>query len=86
MWELVGRDLRERERLFFCENGDAYLGRHYASVRSIDASGTIEMTADDMRRYIAHSVAHEYLVDRVPDFEGTRTVTAATCVFVARNG
>jgi SAM-dependent methyltransferase len=84
MWELVGRDLSERDRLFFCENGEAYLREHYASVDAHDASGTIEMTAADMRHYIAHSVAHKHLGGRVPDFEGTRTVTASTCVFVAR--
>ena len=36
-----------------------------------------------MRRYIEHSVAHKHLAGRIPDFEGTRTVTASSAVFVA---
>ncbi|HZR94902.1 MAG TPA: class I SAM-dependent methyltransferase [Gaiellaceae bacterium] len=83
MWDLVGRDLRERERLFFCENGASYLRERYRAVEVHDASGTIEMSGEDMRHYIAHSVAHKHLVDRVPDFAGTTTVTAATCIVVA---
>jgi SAM-dependent methyltransferase len=84
MWELVGRDLTERDRLFFCETGIGYLRDQYREIETIDVSGTIEMTADDMRAYVGHSVAHKHLVDRVPDFEGTKTVTASTCIFVAR--
>ena len=83
MWELVGRDLSERERLFFRENGEASLRRHYGEVQLIDASGTIELSADDMRRYISHSVAHKHLAAAVPDFEGARPVTASSVVFVA---
>jgi hypothetical protein len=41
------------------------------------------MTADDMRHYIGNSVAHRHLAERVPAFEGTRTITASTAVFVA---
>jgi hypothetical protein len=41
------------------------------------------MTADDMRHYVGNSVAHRHLADRVPDFDGTRKVTASTAVFVA---
>jgi len=43
------------------------------------------MTSEDMRRYVANSVAHRQLADRVPDFDGTRTVTASTAVFTASN-
>jgi hypothetical protein len=49
----------------------------------IDLPATVEMTADDMRHYIANSVAHRHLAERVPDFDGARTVTASTAVFVA---
>ncbi len=83
MWALVGRDLTERERLFFCETGEAFLRLHYADVQCIDASGTIELTADEMRRYIEHSIAHKHLAGRVPAFDGAQAVTAASCVFVA---
>lgn len=83
MWELVGRDLSSRRRLFFRENGGRLLRGHYDDVRMTDVVGTIELTADDMRRYIAHSVAHKHLAGRVPDFSGARTATASSAVFVA---
>ncbi|HZQ82957.1 MAG TPA: methyltransferase domain-containing protein [Gaiellaceae bacterium] len=85
MWELVGRDLRRRERLFMRETGDELLRPHYETVRRIDLPATVEMSADDMRHYIANSVAHRHLAERVPDFPGTRTITASTAVFVASN-
>ena len=83
MWELVGRDLGDRRRLFMRETGAAFLERHFSDVRTIDLPATVDLTAEDMRHYIAHSVAHRHLADRVPDFEGTRTITASTAVFVA---
>ena len=83
MWELVGRDLRKREGLFMRETGEDLLRPHYSDVRAIDLPATVEMSADDMRDYIANSVAHRHLADRVPAFEGTRAVTASMAVFVA---
>jgi SAM-dependent methyltransferase len=83
MWAVVDRDLWSRTRLFFRENGEAYLREHYADVRMVDVQGTILMSADDMRHYIAHSIAHKHLADRVPSFAGTTAVTASSCVFVA---
>lgn len=86
MWELVGRDLRRRQGLFMRETGEQLLRAHYDEVRMIDLPATVEMSADDMRHYIANSVAHRHLAARVPDFEGTRTITASTAVFVAEAG
>jgi SAM-dependent methyltransferase len=83
MWAVVDRDLWARTHLFFRENGEAYLREHYEKVRMVDVPGTISMTADDMRNYIAHSIAHKHLVARVPSFAGSTTVTASSCVFVA---
>ena len=85
MWDLVGRDLGRRRGLFMRETGEQLLRGHYEEVRMIDLPATVEMSADDMRQYIANSVAHRHLADGVPDFEGTRTVTASTAVFVASN-
>jgi SAM-dependent methyltransferase len=85
MWELVGRDLVERRAVFMRENGEELLRPHYGKVRRVDLPATVEMRADDMRDYIANSVAHRHLADRVPAFAGTRTVTASTAVFVASN-
>jgi SAM-dependent methyltransferase len=84
MWELVGRNLAERRTLFMRETGEELLRRYFRDVRMIDLPATVELNADDMRHYIAHSVRHRHLADRVPDFPGTRAVTASTAVFVAR--
>ena len=83
MWQLVGRALGDRRTVFMRETGEKLLRPHYDDVRMIDLPATVEMTADDMRHYIANSVAHRQLADRVPDFEGARTITASTAVFVA---
>jgi len=83
MWDLVGRDLRRRRGLFMRETGEELLRPHYRDVRKVDFPATVEMSAADMRHYIEHSVAHRHLAERVPDFAGTRTVTASMAVFVA---
>jgi SAM-dependent methyltransferase len=83
MWDSVGRNIEERRELFMRETGDTMLEPHFREVRMIDLPATVEMSADDMRYYIRHSVAHKELAERVPDFAGTRTVTASTAVFVA---
>ena len=83
VWDLVGRSVREKQSLFMCETGDEMLRRHYADVRVIDVSTTMEATADEIRTYVANSVAHRHLADRVPAFEGTRPITASTAVFIA---
>jgi SAM-dependent methyltransferase len=83
MWNLVGRDLGRRQGLFMRETGAQLLRAHYAKVRMIDLPAAVEMSADDMRNYIGNSVAHRHLASRVPDFDGTRTITASTAVFVA---
>lgn len=85
MWELVGRDLSGRHEVFIRENGAELLRGHYADVRMIDLPATVEMTASEMRHYIEHSVSQRHRAGRVPDFEGTRTVTASSAVFVASN-
>lgn len=85
MWDLVGRDLGRRHGLFMRETGEQLLRAHYANVRMVDLPATVEMSAEDMRDYIANSVAHRHLAARVPDFDGTRTITASTAVFIASN-
>jgi SAM-dependent methyltransferase len=83
MWDLVGRDLSDRWSLFMRETGEDLLKPHFASVRLIPLDGTIEVTADEMRDYVAHSVAHNHLSANVPDFPGTMTLTASSAVFAA---
>lgn len=84
MWQLVGRDRwTETADIFMVENGAGYLAPYFDSVRAIDLPAVIEMSAEDMRRYVGNSVAHRHLVDQVPEFESMREVTASTAVFVA---
>lgn len=84
LWELVGRDLlSDRADLFMRETGESSLRRHFTTVRRIDFDSTIELTASEMRDYIAHSVRHKHLARRVPDFPGARGVTTSSSVFVA---
>jgi hypothetical protein len=40
------------------ENGERLLRKHFDHVTMVDLPATVEMIADDMRRYIANSVAH----------------------------
>ncbi|HEY3542611.1 MAG TPA: class I SAM-dependent methyltransferase [Gaiellaceae bacterium] len=83
MWDLVGRNLSDRWEIFMRETGEAMLRRHFAAVRMIPLDGTVDLTADEMRNYVAHSVAHKHLAANVPDYEGTMTLTASGAVFVA---
>jgi ubiquinone/menaquinone biosynthesis C-methylase UbiE len=83
MWDLVGRDLSDRWEIFMRETGETMLRRHFGDVRMIPIDGTVALTAAEMREYVAHSVAHKHLAERVPDYEGTMTLTASGAVFVA---
>ena len=85
MWDLTGRDLGDRELLFMVETAEELLRAHFSEVRTIDLACTVDLTAAEMRHYVANSVAHRHLVDRIPEFDGTRPVTASTAVFVASN-
>lgn len=83
VWDLAGRDLGDKHRLFMRETAEAMLRRHYGEVRMVDLPAVVERTASEIRSYVANSVAHRDLAERIPDFEGTRRVTASTAVFVA---
>ena len=83
LWELVGRDLSDRSRLFMRETGADLLRPHFADVRRIDLQSTVKLTSREMKEYVAHSVAHKHLAERVPDFPGARIVTTSSAVFVA---
>lgn len=83
LWEMVGRDLSDRADLFMRETGESILRRHFTTVRRIDFDSTIELTAGEMRDYVARSVCHKHLAERVPDFPGMRSVTTSSSVFVA---
>lgn len=83
LWELVGRDLTDRWRLFMRETGEELLRPHFAHVRVVELDGVLELSAQDMRHYVEHSVAHKNIADVVPEFAGTYRVTTSSAVFVA---
>jgi ubiquinone/menaquinone biosynthesis C-methylase UbiE len=84
LWDLVGRDLSDRSALFMRETGEPMLRRHFATVRLVPFDGTLELTADEMRDYIRHSVRHKHLAELLPDLPGTVPVTVSGAVFVAQ--
>ena len=60
LWELVGSDSRPVAQTVHAGDGEALLLRDFADVRaSGSTAGTMLMTAEDMRDYIAHSIAHK---------------------------
>jgi ubiquinone/menaquinone biosynthesis C-methylase UbiE len=83
LWELVGRDLSDRWTLFMRETGEQFLAPHFARVRCIPLDGTIDLSHEEMRAYLVNSVAHKDAAYVLPAFEGTRTVTTSSAVFVA---
>jgi ubiquinone/menaquinone biosynthesis C-methylase UbiE len=83
LWELVGRDLSDRHTLFMRETGEEFLRPHFSRVRCVPLDGTIELSLEDMRAYVANSVAHKDAVKDLPEFEGTRVVTTSSAVFIA---
>jgi SAM-dependent methyltransferase len=86
MWALVGRDLSDRWSLFMRETGEAFLRPHFAEVRVVELDGSLDMTAQQMRGYVSHSVAHKEAAAAIPDFAGTRPVSTSSAVFVATRG
>lgn len=84
LWSLVDRDRSSEPTRFFAETGEAALRRHFLRVERRDLRGEIVFPdANAVRGYVAASVAHKHLADRVPDFEGPLTATYANAVFVA---
>jgi SAM-dependent methyltransferase len=83
MWDLVGRDLSERRTMFMRETGLDLLAPHFSRVERIEVDGWVDMKAEDLRDYVAASVAHKHLVDRVPEFDGTMRIGTSGAIFVA---
>jgi SAM-dependent methyltransferase len=82
-WELVGRDLSDRDDGFTRENGEQRLANRFASVRRRDLDTTVRLTATEIRDYVGHSVRHQHLAAKVPDLSDPLVVTAADSVFIA---
>ena len=84
LWLLVGRDKSKERRHFFSEDGEELLLRHFGSVERIDVESPL--TFDDakaVRGYVASSIAHKHLAERVPELEGPLVATRRGTVFVA---
>ena len=86
LWSLVGcAPWREGEpSRFFSENGESLLRRHFERIERRDVEGTVVFKdADAVRRYIASSIVHEHLAERVSDFEGPLHATRRNSIFIA---
>jgi SAM-dependent methyltransferase len=83
LWQLAGSPVSEGFHGFITENGEASLARHFSAVRRIDLSDELQLTADEMRDYVSHSIRRRNLAARIPDFGDRRAVTVSDCVFVA---
>ncbi len=85
LWDLVGRNRSAEPVRFFTETAEPYLARHFTRVERRELEN--ELTFPDaaaVRGYVASSVAHKHLADRVPDFDGPFVATRRNCVFVAQ--
>lgn len=84
LWLLVGRDKAKETRHFFSEYGEDLLLRHFASVDRVDRESPLKFPdAAAMRGYIASSIAHKHLAERVPELGGPFVATRRGTVFVA---
>jgi SAM-dependent methyltransferase len=84
LWALVGRDRRREPVRFFAETAEPFLRRHFRRIERRDVRGLVRFPdRQAVRRYIASSVAHGHLADRVPEFAGSLDATRAAAVFVA---
>ena len=84
LWALVGRDRRAEPPRFFAETGERLLRRRFRTVDRRDVTGRIRFAdREAARRYIAASIAHKHLADRLPHFEGPLVATRVCAVFVS---
>jgi SAM-dependent methyltransferase len=84
LWALVGRDRRAEPTRFFAESGEDALRPHFARIERLDVKGPVTFaTREDVQAYIASSVAHKHLADRVPELDGPFTATRVGAIFVA---
>jgi len=84
LWSLVGRDRASEPPRFLAETGGDVLERHFARVERRDLGSPITFAAvEAVRCYIASSVAHKQLAERVPHFDGPLRATRVAAIFVA---
>ena len=84
LWSLVGRDKTGETRPFFSENGDELLRRHFGRVQRTDYESPVTFQdASAVRGYIASSIAHKHLSERVPELTTPLVATRRGTVFLA---
>jgi SAM-dependent methyltransferase len=84
LWDLVGRDRAAEPVRFFAESGEEALRAHFARVERRDVIGSVTFaTREDVAGYIASSIVHKHLADRVPPLDGPLTATRVAAIFVA---
>ena len=84
LWLLVGRDKSKEDRHFFSEDGEELLLRHFDDVRRFDLESPLTFAdADAVRGYVASSIAHKHLAERVPELDGPLVATRRGTIFVA---
>jgi SAM-dependent methyltransferase len=84
LWRLVGRDRRSEAIRFFAETGEAPLRRQFARIERRDVEGRVVFRdREAARHYVASSVAHKHLVDRVPPLDEPLVARTFSSVFVA---
>jgi SAM-dependent methyltransferase len=81
MMELAGVD--DFRFSFRAENGAEILGRHFPSVETRDASGTVSLNSDQIRTYLRSSGRLRRRADHVPDLDEPLVVRRRPVVFVA---
>jgi SAM-dependent methyltransferase len=85
LWLLVGRDKAKENRHFVSEDGEELLRRHFDRVDRVDVESPLEFAdTEAVRGYVASSIAHKHLAERVPDLDGPLVATRRGTVFVAR--
>jgi ubiquinone/menaquinone biosynthesis C-methylase UbiE len=83
LWDLVGRNRKAEPVRFFSENAEAALRPHFGAVERRDVTGVMHFTRDDARDYVAASIGHRHLVERLPAFDEPLAVTRHMTIFVA---
>jgi ubiquinone/menaquinone biosynthesis C-methylase UbiE len=83
LWDLVGRDRHTEKIQFFAENGEEPLRRHFGSVERRDVVGEMSFTREAVRDYLANTISHAHLAEKVPDFEEPLAMTRHMTIFVA---
>jgi SAM-dependent methyltransferase len=84
LWALVGRARRLEPARFLAETAEEALRQHFAHVERRDVAGPVTFPdTDAVRGYVASSVAHKHLADRVPELSGPLVATRRNTIFVA---